>query len=498
MVFISFAVLFIITIVFTILALKPWIMRYITVMKNYRHIPCPPNTLPLFGNIFSLPSDPYGFSQKLRTYYEQSKDDALFCLWLGTYPVIAFFHPTGLETFFASSKHISKSSDYTFIHPWLRTGLLTSTGAKWKNRRRIITPAFHDKELLNNFVDIYNEQTAILVRRLAAITDQKEINLYPYIASCALDIICESAMGLNVGAQEKRNSEYVDAVLKLTDLILKRQRMPWLWSNLIFNVFPEGREHERCLKIIHQFTKRVIQDRANAFEATHVQEKRSAFLDLLLKQMHDEQLTLLDIQEEVDTFMFEGHDTTAAAINFTCFMIALHPEVQQKLHEEIDRVFGDDDSRPCTMVDLNELEYLERVIKETLRLFPSVPFIGREVQEDFVHNGYKILRGTTAVLFIYFLHRDPKYFPDPERFDPDRFLPENTVGRAPYAYIPFSAGSRNCIGQRFAMLEEKVMLSSILRQFKIKTVQSTKELRISFELILRSETAALIQLERRH
>ena len=192
-------------------------------------------------------------------------------------------------------------------------------------------------------------------------------------------------------------------------------------------------------------------------------------------------------------------------------MIALHPDVQQKLHEEMDRVFGDDDTRPCTMEDLNELNYLERVIKETLRLFPSVPFIGREVQEDFVHSkrpwsrstldrsllpiadGYKILRGTTAVLFIYFLHRDPKYFPDP-----DRFLPENSVGRAPCAYIPFSAGSRNCIGQRFAMLEEKVMLSSILRQFKIKTVQSAKELHISFELILRSETAALIQLERRH
>jgi cytochrome P450 len=213
--------------------------------------------------------------------------------------------------------------------------------------------------------------------------------------------------------------------------------------------------------------------------------------------------------------LFQGHDTTAASMNFTCFMIASHPEVQRKLHEEIDRVFGQDCDRPCTMEDINELEYLERVIKETLRLFPSVPFIAREVQEDFMHSrclsitlsdcyyisrftdNHKILKGSTAVVFIYYLHRDAKYFPNPDKFDPDRFLPENSVDRPAYAYIPFSAGSRNCIGQRFAMLEEKIVLSSILRRFKLKTSQSREDLHISFEIILRSEHGAALQLELR-
>ncbi|CAF4875605.1 unnamed protein product, partial [Rotaria sp. Silwood2] len=109
--------------------------------------------------------------------------------------------------------------------------------------------------------------------------------------------------------------------------------------------------------------------------------------------------------------------------------------------------------------------------------------------------GYKVLKGSTAVIFIYYIHRDPKHFSDPDRFDPDRFLPENSHDRSSFAFVPFSAGSRNCIGQRFAMLEEKSMLSWILRRYKLKTSQTRDDLHLSFEIILRSEHGAFVQLE---
>ncbi|GFW21917.1 cytochrome P450 4c3 [Trichonephila clavipes] len=177
-------------------------------------------------------------------------------------------------------------------------------------------------------------------------------------------------------------------------------------------------------------------------------KKRQALMDLLLDQhINGQQLTEEDITEEIDTFMFEGHDTTATAMNFSLYCIGLYPEVQRKIHEELDSIFGEDTERPVTRDDVRDMKYLECVIKESLRLYPSVPLIGRMLNEDFNHNGMVIPKGTALNFFIVSIHRNPEIFPNPEVFDPDRFSPENVVKRHPFAYLPFSAGPRNCIGR---------------------------------------------------
>lgn len=144
-----------------------------------------------------------------------------------------------------------------------------------------------------------------------------------------------------------------------------------------------GQEHKKCLDILHNFTNKVILQRDSEFENLDLaSQKRIAFLDVLLKAKHDDPtITFEDIREEVDTFMFEGHDTTAAAASWACQLIGSHPQVQEKLHAEIDSVLGES-NRPLTNEDLRELKYLDCVIKETLRLFPSVPFFGRKFSED--------------------------------------------------------------------------------------------------------------------
>ncbi|KAJ8024060.1 Cytochrome P450 4c3 [Holothuria leucospilota] len=226
--------------------------------------------------------------------------------------------------------------------------------------------------------------------------------------------------------------------------------------------------------------------------------RRLAFLDLLIEvQKQDPSFTDEGIQEEVDTFMFEGHDTVAASLTMALYLIGRHPKVQTKIQEELERVFGDDRKRFVTSDDLQELQYLSCVMKESQRLLTPVPFVGRDLAEDTRIGGIDVPKGTNIFISLIMLHRDPKQFPEPEKFDPDRFLPANSEARHNFAYLPFSAGHRNCIGQKFAVMEQKVVLATVLRKFKITSLQKLDELKLASELVLRPVDGVQVKFTRR-
>ncbi|KAK8724371.1 hypothetical protein OTU49_011359, partial [Cherax quadricarinatus] len=223
-------------------------------------------------------------------------------------------------------------------------------------------------------------------------------------------------------------------------------------------------------------------------------KKRLAFLDLLLEfSKVNPEFTEEEMQKEVNTFMFAGHDTTATGINWILYTLGLHPHIQTRVQEELDDIFGSSD-RPVTVDDVRLMKYTEMCIKETFRIFPPVPITCRQINEDIVINKYRIPAGTTIKTIIYKLHRDPEQFPDPEVFDPDRFLLENVNKRHPYSYVPFSAGPRNCIGQKFAMLEIKIVLSNILRKFRVQSVVPRDQLKIVAETVLRPVGGNIVKL----
>ncbi|KAL2098086.1 hypothetical protein ACEWY4_007293 [Coilia grayii] len=472
--------------------------------KVMKPIPGLEGTYPLIGNALQFKSNAGDFFCQLVDYTVQFRDAPLLKIWIGPVPFVLLFRAETVETVLSNPVHMDKAYVYKFLLPWLGTGLLTSTGDKWRRRRKMLTPSFHFS-ILTDFLEVMNEQAEVLVEKLDKQAGKGPFNCFNHITLCALDIICETAMGKKIYAQSNYESEYVRCVYKMSDIITRRQRMPWYWPDFVYSYFGEGKEHDKNLKVLHSFTESVIYERAEYItciesdsESDQGMRKRRAFLDMLLKATDEDgnKLSHRDIQEEVDTFMFEGHDTTAASMNWAIHLLGSHPEVQRKVQQELQEVFGESD-RPINTEDLKRLRYLECVVKESLRLFPSVPFFARTICEDTQINGFKVPKGANAIIITYALHRDPRFFPHPEEFRPERFLPDNCGGRHPYCFIPFSAGLRNCIGQRFALMEEKVVLASILRYFDVVACQKRGELRPLGELILRPEKGIWIRLERR-
>lgn len=233
-------------------------------------------------------------------------------------------------------------------------------------------------------------------------------------------------------------------------------------------------------------------------------------MDLLLDHhLNGGDLTEEGIREEVDTFMFEGHDTTSMALSWILFLLGHHSEIQEKVWPEIDMLFDEmerespDGPPNITLDKIKDLKYLDCIVKEGLRLCPSVPFIGRRLHEDFTFTtndkSYQVPAGTIIYVFIYMLHRDPEVFPNPEVFNPDRFLPENCAEkRNPFAYVPFSAGPRNCIGQRFALSELKIVLSFILRNFRIESLDQRDKILVNMEMVLRPKVPLNVRFHERH
>ena len=175
-------------------------------------------------------------------------------------------------------------------------------------------------------------------------------------------------------------------------------------------------------------------------------------------------------------------------------MLGLHPEVQEKLHAEIDEFTSKDGD---LVEKIKSMKYLEYVIKEGLRLHPPVAIFGREVEEDTTILSTTFLKGSTLMVDVISLHTNPEYWDEPLVFNPDRFADEKFLKRNPYCYVPFSAGPRNCIGQKFAMLEEKILLYHVMLNFKIRAAQNEEDVKACFEIIHKSENGLKIILKPR-
>ncbi|KAL6734554.1 hypothetical protein Aduo_005082 [Ancylostoma duodenale] len=432
-----------------------------------------PYSVPILGTTWQFKWNIAGLAMQLRDWghHYASEGHGLVKFWLAMRPMVGCIRPETAKLVLERTDVITKGAEYNILMPWLGTGLLISTGEKWRSRRKILTPSFHFK-VLNEFLVVHDSQAKIFLDQLEKFAASgREFDIFPFVKRCALDIICETAMGCHVSSQENHNHPYVTSVQRMNELAFLHERMPWMWIQAIWYASTYGLEYDRHLKILTDFTRKVIDEKVAERKETNPLEtgRKKAFLDLLLDVQAEGNLSYEDIREEVDTFMFEGHDTTSSSMGWTLWFLAHNPQRQRKVHEEMDEIFGTSD-RSCTSDDLKLMKYMEKCIKESLRLRPPVPNFTRKVEHDIEIEGTTLPKGCSIMVSPHMIHSNPLVYENPSAFDPERFSEENIQKRHPYAYIPFSAGPRNCIGQKFAMLEEKTVLSWFFRRYSISSL----------------------------
>ncbi|KAG7207316.1 hypothetical protein KM043_008983 [Ampulex compressa] len=513
------------------------IYYYMTTSRMFRmgnKLPGPP-TIPILGNAHMTltlrPEDAFTFIIKHDIHGDVTRVFFLHRLF------IFITHPQDIEIILSSHVHIDKSVDYRYFKPWLGDGLLINTGDKWRHHRKIIAPSFH-QNVLKTFVPLFYKNSVELVRRLRSEVG-KEINIHDHLSAVTVDILVETAMGVRGIEKHRTGHEYATAVMKMCDIIHQRQYNLLMKIGMLYKALGYAAREEKFLNLIHGLSNRIIRmkkeevrtinetqdekapvivkrnienvsqkytemryvkDDLDDIEDNDVGEKkRLAFLELLLQLgNNDGKLSDEEIEEEVNTIMFEGHDTTAAGSSFVLALLGVHRDVQERVYEELNDIFQGSD-RECTFQDTLEMKYLERVILESLRLFPPVPAIARELKQDvqIVTNNYVLPRGSTVVVAPIKTHRMEEFYPNPDKFDPDNFLPENMSKRHYYAFIPFSAGPRSCVGRKYAMLKLKVLLSTVLRNYKITSSIQDQDFQLRFDIILKRNEGFPITMEPR-
>ncbi|CAH1104042.1 unnamed protein product [Psylliodes chrysocephalus] len=392
-----------------------------------------------------------------------------------------------------TTTHLEKSLDYKVFKRWIGQGLLTADVKVWKTNRRLITPCFGRLSTLISFVDIFEKNGNQLVNYLENQMDNNSIDVFPLIKIITLNSMCETSMGVS-----KLNPDYMQtycqSMQKLLKIYINRPSSIKRYD-FLYRLSNDYIEEEKALKVVSEIFKMIMKEKINNNAEKNVDEENSnlSFLDMLLEIQTKYGLSKEYIRDEVNTFLLGGHDTTATAIAFTLYSLAMNQHIQDKVLAEQIELFGSfKEDLEVSHTELKQMKYLDLVIKESLRMFPPIPAIGRRITSDFKLGDYDLPKNMNVTVFIYGCHHNPKYFPEPDKFIPERFLDST-----PSSFIPFSFGPRNCIGNKFAMLQMKSCISKVVRYFKLLPPKPDYNMNLIITATLFSENGIRLSLEKR-
>jgi len=405
--------------------------------------------LPLIGNVFEYLKSPLDFYFDIKKKYGDIARYKIAHL-----EEVVIFHPRDIKRVLSdNADNYDKSSAYRYLREVLGNGMLTADYNDWEWRRKLAAPAF-TKQMLHD----YGVQMVSIIDNYADRWSEKfvagqEFSLYREMNQLALEIAGVTMFGSRLIRYSEALSEDLTGIMILLEKRITSLSLP-LWIPTSLN-----RRYKKTLKSLHNTISKILDEGSRAFEAG---EKPPVLIRMLIEQSRKKPAGWNMIDEAI-TYLVAGHETTGSALAWAFYLVLTHPEVQERLDGELNRVPG---NRPVTMDDLNHLVYTEQVVRETLRLYPSIWTFGRRTINEDVLGGCRIEAGTDLAIVPFVTHRNPDYWPDSEKFDPDRFAPGKEIDK--YQYFPFSAGPRNCIGHRFAMQEMVLVLATFMRRFRLK------------------------------
>jgi len=401
---------------------------------------------------------------------------------LGRRPCLLVNHPDLIDQILVrQNKNFIKPFPFRYTRAVLGNGLLTSEGDFWLRQRKLAQGAFHPQRIAGYGADM----VAAGQRMLAPWQDGETRDIHGDMMQVTLDIVARTLFGADITDQSLEIGDSLLTAIRGFSASFGRKIPLPAWIPTRGN-----RRTRAAVRALNEVVQEIVDRRRRETEPHQ---------DLLSMMLHarDEddgsRMTDAQLADEARTFLLAGHETTAITLTWTFYLLAQHPEIQQALGEELDRVL---DGRVPTAADAGQLQLTERIVQEAMRVYPPVFMIGREPLADFDLAGYQIPAGTTIFLSQWVMHRDARYYPEPERFDPDRWLPERVAERPKMTYFPFGGGPRVCIGNAFSMLESVLLLATVARDWTVELVPD-QQIRLSPVLTLRPRYGIRVVLHRR-
>ncbi len=410
------------------------------------------------GNLLDYTRDHLGFLTRCaREYGDVTR------LRFVNVPVYLLNHPDHIEyVLVRNNRNFIKSRGERVSLGFLGQGLLTSEGSFWRRQRRLAQPAFHRER-----VAAYGEVMVESAERMSATWRDGEVrDVHRDMMRLTLEIVAKTLFG--VPLQPAQFEEIGGALAVIAERFTGR-------GGVFFQVperipTPGNLRFRQALRTLDALIYGIIRGRRATGEADGEEDGGGDDLLSMLLAARDEDtgegMGDKQLRDEVMTILLAGHETTANALSWTWRLLARHPEIEDTLHEELKEVLA---GRPPAIGDLSWLRYTDAIVKESLRLYPPAWAFGREAVGDCEIGGYHVPAGTQLIMSQWVMHRDPRYYEDPLKFRPERWLDGSTSMLPGYAYFPFGGGPRLCIGQSFAKMEAVLLLATIARSFRLRS-----------------------------